>query len=202
MFGITLTRLRSRLRPKAMTDLAELRIFLRDEHIKSGELKENLRKRKMTSHKPPAEPGPSNQPTTTAPPTQTTNADNDLDDDETDAFITETTTPNGSRASLRQIVARLAPRNSSGANDDEIEDAFSVRAGSMLIRDLFDFTNDSWTVISKAVTMRGLEEEMELYDLIDLDAAGEDDEELEEQDGIQGSLLGDGFLASSLNLDS
>ena len=39
MLGITLSRLRSRLRPQAMTDLAELRLHLRDEHLKTGQVK-------------------------------------------------------------------------------------------------------------------------------------------------------------------
>jgi hypothetical protein len=197
MFGITLTRLRSRLRPQTMTDLAELRMYLRDEHIKSGELKERLRKRTMTSHHAESEGG--------APSNMAAVANTDSDDDEVESFITETTTPNSGRTSLCQIIERLTPRRSNDCtapedsnhmetSDDE-ED--STVPGLTPIRDLFNFQNDTWTRIAKAISMRGLEDEMELYDLVDLDAAGEDDEG---QEG--GSMLDDEFVASSLNLDS
>jgi hypothetical protein len=49
MFGLILTRLRSRLWGKAMTDLAELRLHLRDEHVQSVIAKTCL-KRNTTSH--------------------------------------------------------------------------------------------------------------------------------------------------------
>ncbi|KAF8876093.1 ribonuclease H-like domain-containing protein, partial [Infundibulicybe gibba] len=48
----------------------------------------------------------------------------------------------------------------------------------ILIKELFNFQDDTWAEIAKAASMRGLEEEMELYDLVDLDAAGEDDDEV------------------------
>ena len=42
MFGIILTQLRSRLHAEALTNLAELRMHLRDEHIRNGTAKERL----------------------------------------------------------------------------------------------------------------------------------------------------------------
>ena len=55
IFGITFTRLHSRLRPQAMTNLAKLRMHLRDEHIRSGVVKERV-KRTITSHSNSAQP--------------------------------------------------------------------------------------------------------------------------------------------------
>ncbi|KAI5980379.1 hypothetical protein EDC04DRAFT_2553755, partial [Pisolithus marmoratus] len=43
MFGLTLTRLHSRLRSEAMTSLAELQLHLWDEHVRSGEGKRRLK---------------------------------------------------------------------------------------------------------------------------------------------------------------
>ena len=59
MFGLILTRLRSPLRTKAMADLAELRLHLRDEHLRQGLVKARLQ-RSTTSHE--------NADTTTAEP--------------------------------------------------------------------------------------------------------------------------------------
>ena len=55
MFGLTLTRLRSRLWPQSMVDYAELWMHLCDEHIRCGLLKGSL-KQKITSHSECKEP--------------------------------------------------------------------------------------------------------------------------------------------------
>ncbi|EGO26656.1 hypothetical protein SERLADRAFT_436463 [Serpula lacrymans var. lacrymans S7.9] len=48
-FGLILTRLCSRMSIKLMTDLAELQLHLRDEHVHLGILKKKLRKRQILS---------------------------------------------------------------------------------------------------------------------------------------------------------
>lgn len=46
---------------------------------------------------------------------------------------------------------------------------------SRKIADIFNYENSVWTEISKELAICRLDDELELYELIDLDAAGEDD---------------------------
>ncbi|KAF8226017.1 hypothetical protein L208DRAFT_1304196, partial [Tricholoma matsutake] len=43
------------------------------------------------------------------------------------------------------------------------------------IADIFNYENSVWTEISKELSIHGLDDELKLYELINLDAAGEDD---------------------------
>lgn len=52
MYGMILTKRRSRLRSDKMTDQAELRLHLRDEHLREETVQARL-KRKTTSHHAP-----------------------------------------------------------------------------------------------------------------------------------------------------
>lgn len=58
------------------------------------------------------------------------------------------------------------------------------------ISDLFDFRNDYWKAALKDASIRSLAEEMELYELVDLDAEGELDDMVAggENDIMQASL--------------
>lgn len=165
MFGVTLSRLRSRLRPQAMTDLAELRLHLRDEHLKSGRVKERM-KRKMTSHHSEVARDASGQPVATVAtttdleqegPSNNPQAESELLADDADSGL------------LRHITSSLA----GNAEDDDDDD--DLNHTSRKIADIFNFENSVWTEISKELAIRGLDDELELYELIDLDAAGEDD---------------------------
>ena len=44
---------------------------------------------------------------------------------------------------------------------------------SIPIRDLFDFTQSYWVEAYDKLAMRGLQDELELYELLDLDADGD-----------------------------
>lgn len=44
---------------------------------------------------------------------------------------------------------------------------------------LFNFQDQSWTEMSQKISLRSLDEELELYELIDLDAEGEDEQEFD-----------------------
>lgn len=58
------------------------------------------------------------------------------------------------------------------------------------ISDLFDLRNDYWKAALKDASIRSLAEEMELYELVDLDAEGELDDMVAggENDIMQASL--------------
>ncbi|KIM66586.1 hypothetical protein SCLCIDRAFT_77807, partial [Scleroderma citrinum Foug A] len=42
---------------------------------------------------------------------------------------------------------------------------------------LFNFQDQSWAEMAEKFSLRSLDEKLELYELIDLDAKGEDDEQ-------------------------
>jgi len=69
---------------------------------------------------------------------------------------------------LHHIMSSLA----SNAEDD---DGDNLNHTSGKIANIFNFENSMWTEISKELAICGLDDELELYELIDLDAAGEDD---------------------------
>jgi hypothetical protein len=163
MFGITLSRLRSRLRPQAMTDLAELRLHLRDEHLKSGRIKERM-KRKMTSHHSEVAQDASSQPAVSSTAT-TTGFDSNNPQAESELPVDNSDADSGL---LRHITSSLI-------RDDEDDGDNDFDHTSRKIADIFNYENSVWTEISKELAIRGLDDELELYELIDLDAAGEDD---------------------------
>ncbi|KAG5637263.1 hypothetical protein H0H81_005196 [Sphagnurus paluster] len=174
IFGTTLTRLRSRLRTKTMVNLAELRLHLRNEHIQTGRIKQRL-KRKLTTHHESAEQHSVPEP----PPDNPADNDEDNDDNEIDGEQpTAGSVPAGetrSRAS-RSFHHTISPVQAL-ATPDEV--ASTAASDSMKIEDIFDFTNKKWGEIAKQLALRGLEDEQEFYEVVDLDAAGEVDEDLD-----------------------
>ena len=164
MFGITLSRLRSRLRPQAMTDLAELRLHLRDEHLKTGQVKERM-KRKMTSHHSEVARDASGQPVATTATTTGSGSEDPSNNPQAQSELAEDDSDSGS---LRHITLSLTC-------DDDDNDDEDLNFTSRKIADIFDYENSVWTEISKELAIRGLDDELELYTLIDLDAAGEDE---------------------------
>lgn len=215
MFGLTLTHLRSRLRPQLMVDFAELRMHLRDEHLRCGLLKESL-KRKITSHseckEPPEHPAPvSSLPSTSQEIQQDVfsggheneNNDNDdhdsdnhddgeeeeeeEDDDDDDEGEGEENKLNRSGKGSSRIRSFTSITRELGkkaaeveAEESDSEDIVATTSFPMKIplRDLFDFNNMFWKKMSQTSSMRSLSDEMELHQLLDLDAEGELDDEI------------------------
>jgi len=66
-------------------------------------------------------------------------------------------------------------RNLPTDDDDDTNDKPVLLPSDSRIEDLFDFTNDTWVKIMKEVSLRGLDEELKLYELIELDVQGDDD---------------------------
>ena len=56
-----------------------------------------------------------------------------------------------------------------------VHPALLVNKGPQPIYKLFDFTRKHWVDAFNKSAMRSFDEELELYELLDLDAAGEDD---------------------------
>jgi hypothetical protein len=73
------------------------------------------------------------------------------------------------------------------SNDDE--DNEHVPSTLLLtLANLFDFSVDYWVKASEATGNRGLQDELDLYELIDLDASGELDTDVD-VDGMAEAVL-------------
>jgi hAT family C-terminal dimerisation region len=174
-FELILTRLRSRLRGKAMTDLAELRLHLCDEHIRNGTAKTRL-KRKTTSHTRVPTPPPS-----TASMADSTPPDPIPAGEPPVLSATEA----GGTVSFTSIAQTLIR----GLDKDEDSESNTSALGNrdkIKITDLFNFGNEYWINHTKKYATRGLNEELEMYDLIEADV---EDGAQPELDGMMESLL-------------
>ena len=167
MFGLILTRLRSRLRTKAMADLAELRLHLRDEHLRQGLIKARLQ-RSTTSHENAATGALEPQETSSVPVSQQPpSAAQDDPNTQQDASTDET---NG------QTFHVLAESFIQQVDEDEdFNDVGNQPQGSIQIRiaDIFNFSNNYWTTHLKAFASRSLNDELELYELIEAESDGD-----------------------------
>ncbi|KAH9068124.1 hypothetical protein EDB83DRAFT_2518857 [Lactarius deliciosus] len=150
MFGNTLTKLRNRLGIKTLTSLAELKMHIRDEHLCNKETKEHMKRFFGKSSAPPESTAPPPPP---PPPTEEMAMDNMTNIDP-------------------ELQALQASRDD---DDDGGEQMYSSEGISIKIAQLFNFQNRNWIPANKRSASRRLDEELELYELFDLDAQGEED---------------------------
>ncbi|KAF8883952.1 hypothetical protein BD779DRAFT_1443445 [Infundibulicybe gibba] len=174
MFGLILTRLRSRLQGAAMTGLAELRMHLRDEHIHDGAFKERLRKRNITTHSNTISDANSttNQPAANTPNPDPAETPNESQPTEGEELPQETHHPEPP-SSFGAIIDGLVDGAIADDLGEDISRPLDQGSEKKTIQELFDFSNSYWFELVQDTAMRGLAEEMEVYQLVDLDAEGE-----------------------------
>jgi hypothetical protein len=161
VFGTILTKLRTRLGNKALVTIAELKLYLREEHLRAHAVKKRLKRSFGTA----------------------------FGDESVDRSVPLATPAHAAEASLPQS----ASENSEGTApytepsirgivtalveavelDDTPPPAPAARATSIPIKNLFDFTQPYWVEAYEKLGMRGLQEELELCELLDLDAEGD-----------------------------
>jgi len=73
---------------------------------------------------------------------------------------------------MQGIVQKLIDAVDTDNDSDEPPEP-STDMLSIPIRDLFDFTQSYWVEAYDKLAMRGLQDELELYELLDLDADGD-----------------------------
>lgn len=165
-------------------------MHIRDEHVRI-KTKEKIRKRgfgvrakgnprvpgqagsRVEANTPVAVQSGSQAETTT--PTATEAAtDPPSDDDEEPADSASMST-----RTLRSMTANLINLVDQAADDDDDDDESGSNAIHIHLRDLFDYTKDHWVRAQQASAVGSLEEEEELYQLLDLDADGDLDTDLD-----------------------
>lgn len=183
VFGNTLTKLRNRLGNQTLASLAELKMHIRDEHLRNGETKARMkrffgqRSQDSQTSAPSVQPV-SQQPSTSAPPPpDETETDNTTQMDIDPAILqSESESLGGVDDEFNRITGSFG-RQASGDDNDGIGEMPSVI--SIEIAELFNFANRAWISQQERTTSRSLDEELELYELLDLDAAGEEDFNIE-----------------------
>ena len=182
LFGHILTKLRSRLRTEAMVQLAELKLHIRDEYAKNTPAKQRLKQ-----HIAGAPCSTAANATASAPPAATTStiplphSTQTVDEDEHEDAASSAGPAEGSLQAIADKLISLA-----NGEDDEHESLPSTL--SFTLADLFDFSVDYWVKASEATGNRGLQDELDLYELMDLDASGELDTDVD-VDGMAEAVL-------------
>jgi hAT family C-terminal dimerisation region len=176
IFGNTLTKLRNCLGTKMLTSLAELKMHIRDEHVHEGEMKKRMKHFFGTAANVPGISPPSvPQVSTTAPEPSTLPPTPEMDVEmELDPAILRASDDVGNDfGCIVESFARLAEGD---------EDEGDVRMPShilSLICQLFNFKKNHWVSLHEWSASRSLNEELEFYELLNLDAPGDEDVNLD-----------------------
>ena len=154
---------------QTMNNIGELKLHIRDEHVRfqtKKQLKKIFHFRAAASVPPPLLP-----PANPSPALNPFDNDSDSSDEIFDV-------PFRSRRASNDFES-VANRFVNLANNDITEiDPEPIRTaafGPQPIHKLFDFTRKHWVDTFSKSAVRSFDEELELYELLDLDAAGEDD---------------------------
>ena len=175
VFGNTLTKLRNRLGNQTLTSLAELKMHIRDEHLRAGETKRAMKRFFGKANAPPT---PSAQPIVPTPPlvANETEADDNAMPMDLDIIDPALQPSQDSLSDEFNLLTSSFGRQASGDGDDA--DGLPSEIITK-ITDLFDFTNQAWIALNERSASRSLDEELKLYELLDEDAPGVDDINIE-----------------------
>lgn len=170
VFGNTLTKLRNRLGTTTLSNLAELKMLVRDEHIRSGESKQRLKRKfgdstsdSNTTTPPVAAPAPSSV-------TEPENPTAELESEEPEPAIDPNLSgEQGEFASMASEMVQMLHQ------DEDPVDIPSLPEGNISIKiaELFDFSKDEWGHSHIQIARNSLNEEVELSELVDKGADGE-----------------------------
>jgi len=147
-----------------MLDLAELRLHLREEYMWRGAVKDRLH---HTRHIIPDPLPLQNKDTTSS------------SSDE----ITPEITPEPSIFDSdgdKNLLTSIAEALGQHSELDDVEDpatTFTLFFEQIQLQQLFNFKDDTWTKLMERIGMRSLDDELKFYELVELDAEGEADDQ-------------------------
>ncbi|KAI0918170.1 hypothetical protein AcV5_002936 [Taiwanofungus camphoratus] len=203
-FGLILTKLHNHMSMETLTTIAELKLHLRDEHLWSG-AKERLRRHFRKSQVPVPPPGSdqvlvsgtgtdtdrdvsaattdghavrdiSKPAVSTNPETAHLEASEDVREDDVEEPCT---------IELEGIVEGFIQMSDEDVDMDEIQFPSCLK---IPLKKLFDFKCSEWVDSIQQFMEHGLQEELELYELLDFDAGGEEDKQMDLDAGAQAVL--------------
>jgi hypothetical protein len=170
VFGTILTRLRTRLGNKALLNLAELKLYLREEHLRARSVQTRLKR--SFSAAPEGEDAAAAFSQTSLPlnAAVSESATAELAPAAEVSMAQDTSMELAKQPGMHAIIQKLI--EAVEIEDDEPPEPCS-EALSIPIKNLFDFTQLYWVEAYDKLAMRGLQDELELYELLDLDADGD-----------------------------
>ena len=184
-----------------MLDLVQLRMHLHDEYAVKTNLQDHLRrKRHLASTAGTPEPVPStpidikSDGNSFLNPSESTfnvlNVDIPIASaDQVDPLVPaldenlDEAMGSSSFKSITQTLQERSQLDDVGGTSHDFTPPFE----KICLNELFNFANSTWTEIISKTAMKSLDEELELYELVEMDAEGEDD----------GDILNDAMLSHS-----
>ncbi|KAH9023573.1 hypothetical protein EDB83DRAFT_2527307 [Lactarius deliciosus] len=163
IFGNTLTKLRNRLGKTTLTSLTELKMHIRDEHVRSGDTKQRMKRFYGTTSQASASSGQLESLLT--PPLDDGAEDVAMDIDPVLQQLSDGDTDDFNR--ITETFSRQADRDNDDDGDSQIPSTISIT-----IADLFDHTEKNWISLHERSASRSLNEELELYELLNSDPIG------------------------------
>ncbi|KAG1865765.1 hypothetical protein DFJ58DRAFT_150785 [Suillus subalutaceus] len=179
MFGAILTKWRNQLSTETLTLLAELKMYVHEEHVRNDVVKKRLRCRHCNT-----------EDTDKAEPTQIVHAvGGDLLGESSER---EPRSLAFERRGISDVAADLirAVQEEEEISATETMHSVPVSAAGgsfshIAIKDLLDYSHaEEWLGSFYKVAIRGLDAELELYELLDLDAEGVDDPDFPQADDV------------------
>jgi hypothetical protein len=170
-----------------MVQLAELKLHVRDEFTKNAHTKQRLKRHIAGAPRSTASAAHATGSASPAAPTSAVQ----LPHSTQTVGEAEREDPASSAGPAEGSLQAIADRLISMANDDHDEDDVDESFPSTLsftLADRFDFSDDYWVKSSEATGNRGLQDELDLYELVDLDASGELDMDID-VDGMAEAVL-------------
>lgn len=175
---------------ETLTALSELKMHIHNEHIHNksdAQLKWQFGARKNNSTTP-ANPSPtlvvlqpsSNPPLAMPTSQEIPSFDNHDKIDPPNSLINPPTPDSQSDASFCSIVQEHGSRaTEDDRNNEATPSDCDATIKSVRIDQLFDFSADHWVSVYSKSPLRSFDEELELYELLDLDAEGEDNNDIQ-----------------------
>jgi hypothetical protein len=180
VYGNTLTKLRNRLGTKALSSLGELKMHIRDEHVRK-EAKTRM-KRLFTARAQSAGLTGAPNPVAEAAPVDPTHPD----DADVAAAPQHEDTPSG----LAEIIGEQTLRVAEDETDQMPVTVCTIIRRPVGLNQLFDFTDTHWVERYEKTARPSFDEELELYELLDLDADGDDNVDVGLDDSIGDLMVG------------
>ncbi|CAA7263740.1 unnamed protein product [Cyclocybe aegerita] len=175
-FGLILTKLRTRLTKKTLVNLAEYKLHIRDEYLRDN-TPHSLRKRRfgVLAEKTKAATGVSTSGPLPSTPTVPSGGDVIMAEvptaEEDPAAEAASESGQLQTPSTTQAIRDISSQLISMLDDDD--DSDYVYPTGITIGSLFDFTSTHWVGSQRMSAVGSLEAEMEYYDILDLDAIGD-----------------------------
>ncbi|CDO68878.1 hypothetical protein BN946_scf185000.g21 [Trametes cinnabarina] len=180
IFGQLLTKQRNRMGSATLTALAELKMHLRDEYSRSQGMKERL---KRHCGKPQETPAPaaainSQQVAASHPAGNNAASTRPADADEDESMDGGARTHTGGELRAISDALMRAAEDDSDPNPllpSHYASAYGPDSQpfSRTLKELFDFGAPQWVARIEGFASRGLDEELEMYELLDFDGAGD-----------------------------